>query len=282
MRGATQSLQLISPAKLNLFLHIVGQREDGYHNLQTIFQFIDFSDQLTFRVRNDNEIKLTPTLITLSTRENLITRAAKLLRRETGCVKGVDIVLSKNLPMGAGLGGGSSNAATTLVALNQLWDLNLSRQQLMDIGLELGADVPIFIYGHSAWAEGLGNEFTSMILPNRWYLLVIPPCHVNTRKMFIDERLTRDTPRIKITDYRAGVGHNDFEPLVRQCYPEVDAALNWLSQFGDARMSGSGGVVFLGFDSLDEASRIAARVPKGLSCKVARGLNRSPLYQQRK
>lgn len=272
-----QHLTLPAPAKLNLFLHILGRREDGYHNIQTVYQFVDFSDVLSFHLLKKPQIKLTPELYNVSHKKNLIIKAVKQLQKTTGCRLGVNITLNKKLPIGAGLGGGSSDAATTLVALNRLWKLNLSLDELAKLGITLGGDVPVFIYGHAAWAEGIGDQLTPIILPEPWYLLLIPPYQVETRKMYNDPRLTRDSAALKITGYRPGDGHNDFETLVRLDYPEIAKALDWLKGVTTARMSGSGGVVFGQFDTREEASRIAAQVPMDYKTVITKGLNHSPL-----
>lgn len=271
-----RTITLPSPAKLNLFLHILERREDGYHNLQTVFQFINFCDQLQFNMTSDRNVTITPTLIQIPLRKNLIYRAAMLLKKETGYERGVDIVLHKHLPFGAGIGGGSSNAATTLVALNKLWKLGLSQAKLLELGAQLGADVPIFIYGQTSWAEGIGNEFTPIVLPQPWYLLLMPKCHVTTAALF--EALdVRDSERLSIESYTFGQGKNDFEPIVRAQYPEVDEAMRWLEQYGEPRLTGTGAIVYLKFDTEQEAGRIAALTPDHISSKVVRGLNKSPL-----
>ena len=273
-----QNLLLPSPAKLNLFLHILAKRDDGYHNIQTLFQFIDWCDLLRFHVRADDRILLDANMANVSDEENLIMKAATLLRDETNCSKGIEIVLQKNLPVNAGLGGGSSNAATTLLALNYLWQTQLTIEELLALGRRLGADVPIFIYGHCAWAEGIGNELTPMILPELWYLLLIPKVSIRTESMFQDPRLTRDSAALTIDHYHPDQGHNDFEKLLRFDHPEIAQALDWLGQFGKSRMTGSGSVIFAGFDSKDEARTIAAQAPAAYQTQVVKGLNESPLH----
>lgn len=271
-------LRLPAPAKLNLFLHVTGRRADGYHNLQTVFQFIDWSDALHFRYRYDRRVVLHINGDEQLMNDNIIVRAADALRAATDCTYGVDIELSKRLPIGAGVGGGSSDAATTLLALNKLWDLHLTFSELHDIAVTLGADVPIFVHGHAAWAEGIGDQLTSIILPERHYLLLIPDCHVSTQTIFQHPGLTRDTRMMKISDYQPNVGHNDFESVVRELHPQVADALDWLNQFASARMSGTGCVVFAAFDTQQEAGRIAAQVPAQFQSVVVQGLNRSPLH----
>ena len=270
------TVSLPSPAKLNLFLHILGRREDGYHNLQTVFQFIDFCDQLQFNLTTGDDVTITPSLMQIPLRKNLIYRAAMLLKKETGYGGGVDIVLHKRLPFGAGIGGGSSNAATTLVALNKLWKLGLSQAQLLELGVQLGADVPIFIYGQTSWAEGIGNEFTPIVLPQPWYLLLMPKCHVTTAELFAALKGSKTDP-LSIEHYKFGQGRNDFEPIVREQYPEVDEAMCWLEQYGEPRLTGTGAIVYMRFDTEQEAGRIAALTPDHISSKVVRGLNKSPL-----
>ena len=222
------------------------------------------------------DVTITPSLMQIPLRKNLIYQAAMLLKKETGYEHGADIVLHKRLPFGAGIGGGSSNAATTLVALNKIWKLGLSQADLLELGTQLGADVPIFIYGQTSWAEGIGNEFTPIVLPQPWYLLLMPKCHVTTAALFAalnDQR----SERLSIEHYVVGQGSNDFEPIVRKQYPEVDEALQWLSQYGKPRLTGTGAIVYLKFDTEQEAGRIAALTPDHISSKVVRGLNRSPL-----
>jgi 4-diphosphocytidyl-2-C-methyl-D-erythritol kinase len=271
-----QFIQLSAPAKLNLFLHVLDKRADGYHNIQTVFQFIDLVDTLSFRCRNDPGICLTPLLMGLPSRDNLIYKAAHLLQQHTGCQYGVDISFEKNIPMGAGLGGGSSDAAATLLALNKLWKLRLSEAELFVLARQLGADVPIFVHGRAAWAEGIGDQFTPILLPQPWYLIVVPACHVATKDIFQQHQLTCSSDPLKIRDYRLGQGANDFESLVSKKYPDVGKALQWLRSYGDAKLTGTGAAVFITFDSEQEAGRIAAKVPSKMKGIVARGLNRSP------
>ena len=274
-----QTLTLPAPAKLNLFLHILGKREDGYHNIQTAFQFVDCCDELTFHLRNDSEIRFTSNLSNIPEENNLVVRAAKRFQKESNCHRGVDIDLKKIIPIAAGLGGGSSDAATTLLALNALWEVSMPLEFLLEIGATLGADVPIFIHGHAAWAEGIGNELTSMIFPEHWYVLLSPPVHVSTKALFNDPRLTRDSAALTISRYHSGEGHNDFEKLLRFEYPEIAHALDWLGQFGKACVTGSGGVVFAGFDTQEEAGTISAQAPSPLKAVVAKGFNQSPLHR---
>jgi 4-diphosphocytidyl-2-C-methyl-D-erythritol kinase len=266
-----------APAKLNLFLHITGQREDGYHTLQTIFQFVDLADELEFTLRKDGEIHRTSDLAGVPEDQDLVVRAARMLQQEGKCSLGVDIKVTKKLPMGGGLGGGSSDAATTLVALNSLWNLDLSEDMLLQLGLQLGADVPIFIHGQAVWAEGIGEQFSEVELPEPWYLILLPACEVSTAELFSDPRLTRDCHPITIRNFLSGQAKNVFEPLVRSRYPEVDRAMHWLSGFADAKLTGTGACVFAAFATRAKAEKAYAKCPDDIKAYVARGLNRSPL-----
>lgn len=277
--NTNHSITLPAPAKVNLFLHILGRRENGYHNIQTVYQFISLQDQLTFRVTQESSIQLSPTLMGVKTADNLIVKAAGLLQQTANVTQGVDIRLEKHIPMGSGLGGGSSDAATTLLALNELWQTGLSLAELSELALVLGADVPVFLHGHAAWAEGIGEELAPIILPEPWYLILIPHCHCETKKLYHDPRLTRDSAALTIGHYNPQLGHNDFEAVVRMDYPAVSHALDWLGQFAKARMSGSGCAVFAGFDSQEEVSKIAAQVPREFDHAVAKGMNQSPLHE---
>lgn len=266
-----------APAKLNLMLRIVGQRSDGYHLLQTVFQFLDVGDRLGFQPRDDARIRRVSKIPGVTESDDLVVKAAKVLQQATGVSTGVDIRLEKKLPMGGGLGGGSSDAATTLVALNLIWDTGLSRHELAKIGLALGADVPVFILGEAAWAEGVGEELIALELPEPWYLVLIPPCHVSTAAIFCDQELTRNSPRMTISDYFAGSALNDCLPVVCRRYPEVAQALEWLGQFGSPKLTGTGACVFTAFDDESEARELLGKLPEGYQGLVARGLNRSPL-----
>jgi 4-diphosphocytidyl-2-C-methyl-D-erythritol kinase len=268
-----------APAKLNLFLHITGRRADGYHELQTVFQFLDYGDELRFSARDDGMIRRVTDIKGVPEAEDLVVRAAQLLQAETGCVQGVDIAIDKRLPMGGGLGGGSSDAATTLVALNFIWGLGLTEDRLAELGLKLGADVPVFVRGRSAWAEGVGERLTPVDLPEPWYVVLAPAAHVSTSRLFSDSQLTRDMPPITIRGFFAGQGCNVFEPLVRSGYPEVDAALGWLSQTAPARMTGTGACIFAAFDTESAARRVADAAEGRWQVIVARGRNRSPLHE---
>lgn len=273
----------MSPAKLNLFLHITGRRADGYHELQTIFQFLNYSDKLTFESREEGDLILENPITGVAYEDNLIIRAATLLQSQrypTFEKKGVSIRLEKKLPIGGGLGGGSSNAATTLLALNHLWKLNLSKNELQTIGLQLGADVPIFIHGEACFADGVGDRFSTADPEELWYLIAVPNCRVNTAKIFSDPALTRNSKTIRIraplTWEVIGALGNDCERVVSAKYPEVNQALNWLSTFGIARMTGTGCCVFSAFSSEREAHAIAKQRPDGLEVFVAKGVNKSP------
>lgn len=269
-----------APAKINLFLRIVGRRDDGYHELQTAFQFLDIHDDLFFDVRRDGAIRTRHRLAEVAVEDDLVLRAAEELQHESGTRLGADIRLIKRLPMGAGLGGGSSDAATTLVALNALWGVRWSSSDLAKLGMRLGADVPVFVRGRSAWAEGIGEKLVPIELIERWYLLVFPPVHVPTATIFGDPELTRNSPRITIHAFCERELRNDCELVVRRRYPAVDNAMVWLSQYGAARLTGTGACCFLAFDSLDEARATRRLVPGSLVSKVVRGVNRSPLHDR--
>ncbi len=270
-----------APAKLNLFLHITGRRSDGYHELQTVFQFLDYGDSLWFETHAGGAITLQGGLPGLPPERDLIVRAARSLATRTGCTRGVRISIDKRLPVGAGLGGGSSNAATTLVALNSLWGLALGSAELAALGLELGADVPVFVHGSAAWAEGVGERLTPVeALEEPWYLVLNPAVSISTGAVFSDPRLTRNAPRITIRDFLSGAGGNDLQAVVAQRYPQVGQALEWLSRFQPARMTGSGACVFARFPDRQAAERVRQRVPAPWTGFVARGCNRSPLLDR--
>ena len=258
-------------------LRITGRRSDGYHNLQTVFQFIDQQDQLDFRLRDDGKIALLSELSQIPDHDNLCYRAARKLQSLNETSFGVDIKLHKKLPMGGGLGGGSSDAATTLVALNHLWGLGYTSSDLKKIGLSLGADVPIFIHGRAAWAEGVGEEMSEIAPPESWYLVLQPPCHVSTADIFRQPDLTRNSPRIKIRAFLQGNNRNDCLPVVRRRHPEVAEAMDWLNRHADARLTGTGACLFAAFAERRQAEKVLDQLPAGLEGFVARGLNRSPL-----
>ena len=272
----------LAPAKINLFLHVVGRRDDGYHELQTAFQFLDIYDELRFTLTDDNKIQRRDSGLPLNLPDqDLCIRAARLLQLEAGIKQGVTIDLHKNLPVGGGLGGGSSDAATTLLALNTLWQLDLNQDELITLGVQLGADVPIFLFGESALAEGIGEHLTPLSLPENWYAVLIPAVQVSTAEIFSDSSLTR-TPMIKtIRGSLLPALHNDLEPVTCKRYPVVGAALDWLKSYGDARMSGSGASLFVAADSQQAAAKIVSQCLKeqgllGCGGFVARGINRHP------
>lgn len=276
---SAEKLTLPSPAKLNLFLHITGQRADGYHSLQTMFQFLDYYDTLHFQVNPSHCLTLNPPLTGVATEDNLIIKAARLLQQHTGCYLGADIEIEKRLPMGGGLGGGSSNAATTLLALNKLWQLNLSLNTLAELGLQLGADVPVFIHGQAAFAEGIGEILTPVPeLDQPWYLVVCPQVNVNTGKIFSHKGLTRDSDPINMrTALRQE--RNDCQQIVTMLYPEIGNTLNLLSNYSLAKMTGTGACCFISFSSEAEASRVSDQLPAEYKAFVAKGLNLSPTHK---
>ncbi|GAB4291103.1 MAG: 4-(cytidine 5'-diphospho)-2-C-methyl-D-erythritol kinase [Thiohalomonadaceae bacterium] len=269
-----------APAKLNLFLHVTGRRADGFHLLQTVFQFLDYGDVLHFTVRDDGVVRRVSELPGVAAEADLVVRAACLLQAEAGCALGVDIAVEKILPMGGGLGGGSSDAATTLVALNALWRLGLDEDRLAALGLRLGADVPVFVRGRAAWAEGVGERLAPVDLPEPWYLVLVPSVSVSTAEVFGAPELTRDCPPITIRDFLAGRGGNVCEPVVRARFPAVAEALDWLGRFAPARMTGTGCCVFAAFADEEAARAVAARLPAGWRGFVARGRNRSALLER--
>ncbi|MFC7368082.1 MULTISPECIES: 4-(cytidine 5'-diphospho)-2-C-methyl-D-erythritol kinase [Vreelandella] len=277
---STASVTLPAPAKLNRMLHIVGRREDGYHELQTIFQMIDLCDQLSFTPRRDGVITLTHQINGVAQDENLVVRAARLLQQVSGTTMGASITINKQLPMGGGLGGGSSNAATTLAGLNHLWKLDLNNTALTELGLTLGADVPVFIHGHSAWAEGVGEKLTSITLDTPWFVVIHPRVSVSTPAIFQDSELTRDS--LPITMARALQGgapewRNDCEAIVKKRYPPIAEALDWLAQHAPSQLTGTGACLFAAFESQQAAQAVAKLASQHWRSWVARGLNTSPL-----
>jgi len=298
------SLNLTSPAKLNLFLHINGRRgpndeHSGYHELQTVFQILDRGDEMFFTQANEPEITITPELDGLKVEDNLIYRAAILLKEaallfgaQPTSTFGARIHIDKYLPMGGGVGGGSSNAATTLIALNHIWQLDFSEDQLAKLGAKLGADVPVFVRGHSAWAEGIGDELSPIELPENWYLILTPKCHISTIEIFSHERLTRDTPKQRIAPalegqaqtnsniYCDGNYHNDCEALVSELNPEIREALNWLNQYGEGRLTGTGACCFSRFDTEAEAKQVLNEAQSKFKGFIAKGVNLSPAIQR--
>ncbi|MBI1423358.1 MAG: 4-(cytidine 5'-diphospho)-2-C-methyl-D-erythritol kinase [Gammaproteobacteria bacterium] len=266
-----------APAKLNLFLHITGRRADGYHLLQTVFQLLDAGDELRFRVTDDGVISRAYDLPGVSEEADLVLRAARALQAHSHTRLGAAIHLSKRLPQGGGLGGGSSDAATTLVALNHLWQCGLSPAALAELGVRLGADIPVFVHGHSAWAEGVGEVLAPVELPGRWFVVLAPQVNVSTPKVFSDPQLIRDCPPITIRDFLAGRGQNVCEPVVRTRYPEVAAALEALSRFRPARLTGTGACVFAAFATEQDARSAWAELAGQWQGFVAKGVNTSPL-----
>ncbi|MBF0785454.1 4-(cytidine 5'-diphospho)-2-C-methyl-D-erythritol kinase [Muribacter muris] len=268
-----------SPAKLNLFLYITGKRADGYHELQTLFQFLDFGDELAITPTQDGKITLLNPLADVPTEHNLIYRAATLLQQQTACKLGANIALTKRLPMGGGVGGGSSNAATVLVALNQLWQTELSLEKLAEIGLTLGADVPVFVRGFAAFAEGVGEKLSPCSPPEKWYVVLKPNVAISTARIFNHPDLPRNTPVRSMTECLAQPWANDCEKIVRDQYSEVEELLAWLVQYAPSRLTGTGACVFAEVESEDEARRLFAQKPRNVEGFVAKGQNISPLHQ---
>jgi 4-diphosphocytidyl-2-C-methyl-D-erythritol kinase len=272
----TNSKKYLAPAKLNLFLHITSRRADGYHCLQTIFQFIDLNDILHFTIRDDGKLSCKSSAIDLPPEQDIVLRAAKLLQKYTDL--GVDIQVEKNIPMGGGLGGGSSDAATTLLALNELWQLNLSIDTLAKLGLSLGADVPVFIRGKAAWAEGVGEILQPITLEEPWYLVVHPGCSVSTAEIFNAKDLTRNTKPIIMSDFNAAHIKNDCEKVVCSCYPSIGQALDWLNQYSQARLTGTGACIFAAFDNYSDAQKVLKKLPEKWQGFIAKGQNISPTF----
>ncbi len=273
-----------APAKLNLFLHVTGRRPDGYHQLQTLFRFIDLHDTLHFTVQKDGVVRRSNDVAGVTEEQDLCIRAARMLRTETGCRLGVDIEVEKHIPLGGGLGGGSSDAATTLIALNRLWELGLSRKRLMQLGLSLGADVPVFVFGENAFAEGVGEELQAYPLAEAWYVVLFPPVHVSTAQIFAHPELTRNAVSITmralserlLCDERQLL--NDLQPVVCKLYPEVARYIAWLDKSGKAMMTGSGACVFAEFANRSLAEAVMKQLPHGMHGVVAQGLARHPLH----
>ncbi|MEW6992426.1 4-(cytidine 5'-diphospho)-2-C-methyl-D-erythritol kinase [Colwelliaceae bacterium 6441] len=271
-----------SPAKLNLFLHIVGRREDGYHELETVFQFLEYGDTLSIKPSQNSSINLLTPIAGVNNDDNLIIKAAKLLQQQTQTPLGADIKLKKVLPMGGGLGGGSSNAATVLLALNLLWKTQLSYQQLAEIGLSLGADVPIFVHGFAAFAQGIGEKLTKVSPDESIFLITKPNCSISTQQVFTAKDLPRNTAKLDIAsidnkDYLKGF-HNDCQTLVIKHYPEVAKLLAWLIEYAPSRMTGTGACIFTRFNSIAEAERVQKLLPVSVSSFVTKGLNKSSLH----
>lgn len=266
-----------APAKLNLFLHITGRRADGYHLLQTVFQFIDLADEMTCSLNASGDIRRLSVLEGVDQEDDLVVKAARLLKKNTRSDLGVDISVEKKIPMGGGLGGGSSDAATVLHACNQLWGCGKTDAELAEIGLQLGADVPVFVHGFSAWAEGVGEELTPICPVESWYVVISPNVTLSTSKIFSREGLTRDCDSIKIAAFLQGQGSNVFEPEARKMSSEISEALDWLAQFAPSRLTGSGSCLFAPFESQDAALEVVTQVPSQWQGFVAKGMNQSPL-----
>ncbi|WP_191832771.1 4-(cytidine 5'-diphospho)-2-C-methyl-D-erythritol kinase [Pseudomonas fluorescens] len=273
-------LTLPAPAKLNLMLHILGRRDDGYHLLETLFQFLDYGDELSFAVREDGEIRLHSDIEGVPHDSNLIVKAARKLQALSGCTQGADIWLKKILPMGGGIGGGSSDAATTLLGLNHLWQLGCSEDQLAELGLSLGADVPVFVRGHAAFAEGVGEILTPANPEEPWYVVLVPQVFVSTAEIFSHPQLTRDSLPLKMRPVPKGNSRNDCQPVVEQSYPEVRNSLSLLSKFTDARLTGTGSCVFGAFPSKAEADKVLALLADTQTGFVAKGSNISMLHRK--
>ncbi len=273
----------LAPAKINLFLHITGQRADGYHTLQSVFQLLDFYDTIHIKVTQNGEIKRINEITNVPASQCLCALAASALQQKTGCKLGVEYFIDKRIPMGGGLGGGSSDAATMLLALNHLWKTGLSRAELMKIGLKLGADVPVFIFGQAAWAEGVGENLSPIDLAEQYYVVLTPQIHVSTAQVFANSTLTRDTKPLKIADFSrhadSALFKNDLEAVVCKEFPAVASALEWLNQYGQARMSGSGASVFLAVNSLEKADELLARKPANTTGFVAKSLQYHPHFE---
>ncbi len=271
-------LSFPSPAKLNLFLHIVGRMDNGYHQLETVFQFLDYHDTIELKATENKAIKLLTPIPGVANDDNLIVKAALLLQSTSQCQQGAEIKLKKVLPMGGGLGGGSSNAATILLALNALWQTQLTIEQLAEIGLKLGADVPIFVHGFAAFAQGIGEQLTPASPKTYWYLVSKPNCSISTQSVFTAPDLTRDTPAIRYSDADVENYHNDCQTWVIKHYPEVAKLLAWLVEYAPSQMTGTGACVFSRFSSKKDACYVQSLLPDGIESFVAEGLNQSPLH----
>ena len=273
------ALTLPSPAKLNLFLHINGRLANGYHELQTLFQFLDYGDTMSFTPREDGQVRLSSNIEGVSAEDNLVVKAARLLQQTYSCKQGMNIELNKLLPMGGGIGGGSSNAATTLLACNKLWELNIPQVELAQLGLQLGADVPVFVHGKATVAEGVGEKFTDMTPPEPWYVVIHPQVHISTADIFSDPELPRNTPKLEPEQFNSKQWHNDCENIVRKRYPQVEMALSWLVEYAPSRLTGTGSCVFAPFETKTQAVQALLNLPESLSGFVAKGCNLSPLHQ---
>ena len=271
--------RLPAPAKLNLFLHITGIREDGYHNLQTIFQILDYSDEVSLSLRQDGLICRTNGLEDVPADEDLIVRAAQALKSYTGTAYGANVGVEKKLPVGGGIGGGSSDAATTLLGLNELWQCGLEKAELLSIAAKLGADVPVFVNGYSAWAEGVGEKLTTLELPELWYLVIHPGVFISTAKLFSSELLTRDKDILRMRVFPEADTENVFESVVRKTHSEVDKSLKWLDNYSAAKMTGTGSCLFASFESHQEAEKVLKQVPEEWSAFIAKAVNKSPVLE---
>ena len=286
MKSLTKTITVIAPGKLNLFLNILGKRHDGYHNIQTLFQLIDIGDEISFEVIKENEIVLSHDLVGVRSEDNLIVKSAKLLQTAANIKNGCHINLKKFLPIGAGLGGGSSDAATTLLTLNMLWGCNLNTDNLAMLGGSLGADIPVFIHGQSALGEGIGNKLIQFNIPKRWYLIVTPPVTISTAQIFSHPQLTRNSPPIKMCalakDQYLGQNplKNDCQALVEEMFVEVEEVVRWAKGHGDPLLTGSGSSVFCSFQDRRQAEEILDKVPSKWSAFVAEGINNSPVHYQ--
>lgn len=276
------SITLSAPPKLNLFLHITGRRDDGYHNLQTLFQLLDGGDLLTFTATNSGAIRLSPQIGGVPEEDNLIVRAARLLQEKTGSKMGCEIVVDKKLPMGAGLGGGSSNAATTLLALNRLWELDLTLAELAGLGSMLGADVPVFVIGRSAFAEGIGDQLSHFDIADCWYLVITPPCNVSTGEIFSNPQLTRHSLPIKIRALSEEQYRNDCQAIVEKLHPQVKEVVDWLETYSKPLMTGTGASVFCRWATEAQAKEVLSRVPQHWNAFIAKGVNHSLVHQKLK
>jgi 4-diphosphocytidyl-2-C-methyl-D-erythritol kinase len=274
------SLLLHSPAKLNLMLNIIGRRNDGYHLLETVFQFIDLCDDLQFTVNDEGDVQRLPGNSPVAAADDILLRTAMLLQSRFQVGKGVNISIDKRIPIGGGLGGGSSNAATCLLALNQLWGLGQSLDQLSEIGIELGADVPVFVHGRAAWGTGIGEVLEPIELNEPIQLVIDPGIEVSSTQIFGAQELTRNNDPLTIRAFLGGAASNVCEPVVRKLYPQVGEAIDWLSQYATARMSGTGACVFAAVDSHEQAEAVKSRVPKQWTGYVTRAMNRNPVHQQ--
>ena len=274
------SISWLAPAKINLFLHITGQRSDGMHELQTAFQFVDLCDQLQFSPRKDTQIIRRSEIVGVSSEDDLCVRAGVLLQKEAQVKHGVDITLTKNIPMGGGLGGASSDAATTLLVLNKMWSIGASEDQLAELGRQLGADVPVFVRGHAAWAEGVGEQLTPINMEECWFLIINAGIHVSTGQMFAYSQLTRNCPQLTICPPKPGEFGNVFEPVVRAQHPKIDLVFDWLGDYSRPFLTGTGGCVVAAFAEKKSAVELQSRCPQGMTAYVARARNTSPLKTQ--